>query len=219
MTKEIAMTRTNEIATSGGRTFESRAVVLARSDIDTDQILPARFMVRLTFTGIETHAFADERTAYQSQGRVHPLDAPTATGAGILIAGPNFGCGSSREHAPQALHRRGFRYVIAPSFGEIFAANSETIGLVCVIAAPDDVATLQGLCREAPDSIVWVDVKRSVIGLGNREWGAGISERARTVSGPHADFLERACRSADQTAAVLASLPSCCSPNFHGAGM
>lgn len=205
--------------TNDSRTYESRAVVLARTDIDTDQILPARFMVRLTFAGLEHHAFEDERAAFRAQNRVHPFDAENAKGAGILLAGANFGCGSSREHAPQALFRRGFRYVIAPSFGEIFAGNSDTIGLICLRADADRLTELQKVCSDDPFTRVTIDLGESLVHAGAVTCPVEVTERTRRVAQGGGDFLERALRASEKTARVLAALPSCCSPNVHGAGI
>ncbi len=119
-----------------------RLLVLPGADIDTDRIMPARFLKAITFTGLEQHVFADDRAAARAAGLVHPFDDPANAGAAILLAGPNFGCGSSREHAPQALLRWGIQAVVAPSFAEIFAGNATTIGLICASLQPDDLATL-----------------------------------------------------------------------------
>lgn len=137
-----------------------RAVVLRGSDIDTDRIMPARFLRAITFAGLEAHVFADDRAAAQAQGDVHPLDAPGAVGATILLTQANFGCGSSREHAPQALLRWGFRAVVAESFSPIFAANALTIGLVCVTASPGTIAELMQVVETTPDMALSVDLER-----------------------------------------------------------
>lgn len=119
-----------------------RLLVLPGADIDTDRIMPARFLKAITFAGLERHVFADDRAAARAAGRVHPFDMPEHAGASMLIAGPNFGCGSSREHAPQALLRWGIQAVVAPSFAEIFAGNATTIGLICAGMAPDAFDTI-----------------------------------------------------------------------------
>ena len=121
-----------------------RLLVLPGADIDTDRIMPARFLKAITFAGLEQHVFADDRAAARAAGLVHPFDDPANAGAAMLIAGPNFGCGSSREHAPQALLRWGIQAVVAPSFAEIFAGNATTIGLVCASLQPDDLTTVTG---------------------------------------------------------------------------
>lgn len=119
-----------------------RLLVLPGTDIDTDRIMPARFLKAITFAGLEQHVFADDRAAARAAGLVHPFDVPAHAGASILVAGPNFGCGSSREHAPQALLRWGIQAVVAPSFAEIFAGNATTIGLICAGIPPEAFTTL-----------------------------------------------------------------------------
>ncbi len=119
------------------RSLTARAAVLDRPDVDTDQIIPKQFLKRIERTGFGEFLFHDWR---QEPG--FELNAPEAEGAKILLTGPNFGCGSSREHAAWALQDHGFEVVVAPSFGDIFFSNSVQVGLVPVILAPDDVKAL-----------------------------------------------------------------------------
>lgn len=107
-----------------------RAVVLPVDDCDTDRLVPARYLKQLTFDGLGAVLLVDDRAA---AGGAHPLDAPGAVGATVLVVGRNFGCGSSREHAPQAVLRAGFRGIVGEGFAEIFAGNALTIGLVCAV--------------------------------------------------------------------------------------
>src|SRR5699024_10877425 len=109
-----------------------RAVYVAGNDIDTDRIIPASYMKCVTFDGLGQYAFHDERFDDDGNSQNHPLDAEKHKGASVLITGRNFGCGSSREHAPQALVRFGFKAIIAENFAEIFFGNSTKLGLVCV---------------------------------------------------------------------------------------
>ena len=145
--------------------IEGRAVALRGADIDTDRIMPARFLKAISFEGLEQHLFEDDRAADRARGATHPLDAPTAAGARILIVNSNFGCGSSREHAPQALYRQGFRAVVGESFSDIFSGNSLAIGLVCVTTAPDAVAALMAGVDKDPQAVVSVDVRAEIVSI------------------------------------------------------
>jgi 3-isopropylmalate/(R)-2-methylmalate dehydratase small subunit len=139
--------------------IEGRALPLHGDDMDTDRIMPARFLKSITFEGLEQHVFEDDRLAAKRSGQVHPFDDPAFQGATILLANRNFGAGSSREHAPQGLNRWGIRAVVAESFAEIFFGNSLMIGLACVSASARDVAALMSLVERDPRATLTVDVK------------------------------------------------------------
>jgi len=134
------------------------AIVLPGNDIDTDRIMPARFLKAVTFEGLESHLFEDDRREAAGRGLVHPFADTGRRGARVLLAGINFGCGSSREHAPQGLVRWGIRAVVAESFAEIFAGNSLMIGLPCVQVRPSDLATLRA-AAEDPQAEFVVDLE------------------------------------------------------------
>jgi len=142
------------------------AVHVPGSDIDTDRIIPARFMKCVTFDGLGEFAFHDVRFDKDGKPAGHPLDDPRFKGASILISGSNFGCGSSREHAPQALYRFGFRAVIAQSFAEIFFGNCTTLGIPCVCATAEDIARLSPAVEANPRMEVVVDVASRQVRFG-----------------------------------------------------
>ena len=132
-------------------------------DIDTDRIMPGRFLRSVTFEGLEQHLFEDERTGSavgdRAQAAQHSFDDPRYKSASVLLVNRNFGCGSSREHAPQGLHRAGFRAVVGESFSEIFFGNALIIGLPCVTAAPEAVRTLMERVEEYPDATLRIDLQ------------------------------------------------------------
>ena len=134
---------------------EGTACVLRGDEIDTDRIIPARYLRCVTFDGIGQYAFEDDRK--QAKGN-HPLDDARFAGASILIVGRNFGCGSSREHAPQALMRFGFNAFVGASFAEIFHGNCTALGLPCVTLAERDLATLMDRVELDPSQRVAIDL-------------------------------------------------------------
>lgn len=136
-----------------------RGVFVPGADIDTDRIIPARFMKCVTFDGLGEFAFYDVR--FDSDGRKtdHPLNDLRFHGANILVAGVNFGCGSSREHAPQSLRKFGFDAIIAESFAEIFFGNSTTLAMPCVTASAADLSSLRQAIEDDPTMEITVDVE------------------------------------------------------------
>lgn len=144
--------------------FTARTVVWAADDVDTDQVIPARFLKGTARSGWGEHLFADRR--YDAEGRPRPefpLNRPEAKGARVLVAGRNFGCGSSREHAVWALQGFGFQAVVAPSFADIFRGNALKNGLLPV--AVDD--TVYSRLVSAPGSAVTVDLEAQRLTLAD----------------------------------------------------
>lgn len=137
------------------KTVAGRGVPLIGNDIDTDRIIPARYLRCVTFDGLGEHAFADDRT--QTAGQ-HPFDQPQYHGASVLVVNRNFGCGSSREHAPQAIAKWGIKALIGESFAEIFFGNCVAMGVPCVTADPDTVRQLQERIAANPQAIVEIDL-------------------------------------------------------------
>lgn len=152
-----------------------RGVFVPGDDIDTDRIIPARFMKCVTFDGLGEFTFADARDADRTAGRLHPLDNPRFSGANILLSGSNFGCGSSREHAPQALYRFGFRAIIAESFAEIFFGNSTTLGVPCVKMTQQDIADLARLIDKDPSAIITIDLTENKVTVADVDFSGVIS--------------------------------------------
>jgi 3-isopropylmalate/(R)-2-methylmalate dehydratase small subunit len=146
--------------------IEGRVVPLSGDDVDTDRIIPARFLVSVTFEGLEKHVFADDRASRRGTASLHPFDESAFAGASVLLVNRNFGCGSSREHAPQALQRWGIRAVVGESFSEIFFGNSVAIGLPCVIAAHDAVRSLQEAVLRNPRLAVELDLASRTVRAG-----------------------------------------------------
>lgn len=145
-----------------------RAVFIPGADIDTDRIIPARFMKCVTFDGLGEFAFYDVRFDPNTGEKTdHPLNDERFSGASILLAGVNFGCGSSREHAPQSLRKYGFNGVIAESFAEIFFGNSTTLAMPCVIASGADIAKLRDAVEADPSLEVTIDVEALKVSAAN----------------------------------------------------
>ncbi len=141
--------------------IEGTALPMRGDDIDTDRIMPARYLKAVTFEGLEKYLFIDERAGSAAGGHghsVHPFDNPQFHGATILLVNRNFGCGSSREHAPQGLYRAGIRAVIGESFSEIFFGNAVMIGLPCLTASPLEVREMMDRVEERPDAKLRVDL-------------------------------------------------------------
>ena len=139
-------------------------VFIPGADIDTDRIIPARFMKCVTFDGLGEFAFYDVRFDSETGEKTnHPLNDARFKDASILIAGVNFGCGSSREHAPQSLRKYGFNAVIAESFAEIFYGNSTTLAMPCVMTSAADIAALRTAVEAKPDTIITIDLEKMTV--------------------------------------------------------
>ncbi len=149
-----------------------RAVHVPGADIDTDRIIPARFMKCVTFDGLGEFAFYDVRKNEDGSEKPHPLNEERFKGAKILLADANFGCGSSREHAPQALYRYGFRAVVAESFAEIFFGNCTTLGIPCVCASAEDIAALSAAVNADPTLEVRINVANQEVSYGDKSFPA-----------------------------------------------
>lgn len=143
-------------------------VYVPGDDIDTDRIIPARFMKCITFDGLGDYLFYDVRKTEDGEDKKHNLNDPRFSGASIIVSGNNFGCGSSREHAPQSIMRAGFKAVIAGSFAEIFYGNSTNLGVVCVTATDVDRKVLAEAIEINPELEITIDVNDHKIWFGDQ---------------------------------------------------
>ena len=161
-------------------TVTGRGVHVPGSDIDTDRIIPARFMKCVTFDGLGEYLFHDVRYDADGNENPHPLNEDRFKEASILLSGVNFGCGSSREHAPQALYRWGIRAVIAESFAEIFFGNCTTLGMPCVVASKEDIENLSTAVGADPTLEITIDVEGNRVRYGDgKDFPVHIVESAR----------------------------------------
>ena len=162
-----------------------RGVYVPGNDIDTDRIIPARFMKCVTFDGLGEFLFFDVRKNAGGTDKPHPLNDARFKGAAILFSGANFGCGSSREHAPQALQKHGFRAVVAENFAEIFFGNCTTLGIPCATASRADIAGIAAVVAANPQTEITLDVARQEIRFAGQVVKAGVraTDRDALVNG------------------------------------
>jgi len=154
-------------------TVTGRAVSIPSNDVDTDRIIPARFLKCVTFDGLGQYAFYDERFEQDGTEKLHPLNKPQYRNSSILISGSNFGCGSSREHAPQALYRHGFRAILAESYAEIFFGNAIMLGIPCLSLPGEALNILTKLAAKSPPPELIIDVASgSVTAEGQAFYGS-----------------------------------------------
>ena len=161
------------------RLIEGSGLPLPGDNIDTDRIIPARYLRSVSFEGLEHHLFADDREQAQAQGVIHPCANPRYDAAAILLVNANFGCGSSREHAPQAIRRRGIRAVVGESFSEIFFGNSVALGMPCVSVSADAARALQQIAADEPTLVMTIDLGAPTIAARDRTFPATLPAAAR----------------------------------------
>jgi 3-isopropylmalate/(R)-2-methylmalate dehydratase small subunit len=157
-----------------------RGIPLVGNEIDTDRIIPARFLKAVTFDGLGTHVFADDRAQLQGQ---HPFDQPQFQGAEVLVVNSNFGCGSSREHAPQAIAKWGIKAIVGESFSEIFFGNCVMLGIPCAIANPETTSRIQEMLQADPTLAVTVDLAAGKVTCGD------FQDSITMTDGPLQQFL------------------------------
>jgi len=179
-------------------TVEGRGIPVRGDDIDTDRIIPARYLKEITFSRMGEYPFYDERFTPEGETKDHPFNDPRCQGASLLVANANFGCGSSREHAPQALMRWGIKAVIAESLAEIFAGNCTMIGVPAVTLSAPDIRRLQDLLGTRPETPMCLNLQARILTLGEVQFEIQIPESRRQA------LMEGTW---DSTALLLSNLP------------
>lgn len=184
--------------------INARGIPVRGNDIDTDRIIPARYLRCVTFEGLGEHPFEDDR----QQDPNHPFNRAAYQGAGILIANDNFGCGSSREHAPQSLMRWGVQAVLAESFAEIFFGNCLALGIPCATLAREDVEAIMAAVEADPTLAISLDVEDETATAGGQVYPAHIQPIARhQFLGGSWDTVSQLLEAKDQIVATAERLP------------
>ncbi|MDA7640969.1 3-isopropylmalate dehydratase small subunit [Opitutaceae bacterium] len=185
-----------------------KGVYVAGNEIDTDRIIPARFMKCVTFDGLGEYLFYDVRKNEDGSDKDHPLNDNRFSDATILLSGENFGCGSSREHAPQALYRYGFRGIVAESYAEIFFGNCTTLGIPCFCATKEDIRTMAAAIEADPSLEITLDVENERIRFGDQNLTAVVRESARkALSEGKWDMIGELTEGEPEVVKVVAGLP------------
>ena len=186
-------------------TISGTGIPLTGNDIDTDRIIPARFLRCVTFDGLGANVFEDDRS--QLKG-AHPFDLPQFQGANVLVVNSNFGCGSSREHAPQALAKWGITAIVGESFSEIFFGNCVAMGIPCLTANPVTTTRLQEILTSKPTTPITVDVAALTVHCGDfvGELSIGEGSRQQLTNGTW-DACGQLVANGTQTKATALKLP------------
>ncbi|MEM9399049.1 MAG: 3-isopropylmalate dehydratase small subunit [Verrucomicrobiota bacterium] len=188
--------------------IKGRCIPAPGDDIDTDRIIPARFMKCVTFDGLGEYFFYDVRFDQDGNKTDHPLNDSKFEGSSILLSGNNFGCGSSREHAPQSLYRYGIRAVVAEGYAEIFFGNSTTLGIPCVTASKEDIATIRTIIEEDPQAELSVDIIDLKLTIKEQSFDCQIRDTARdALTSGQWDPLGNLLQAEPQVTAVAEKLP------------
>ncbi len=188
--------------------ISGRAVPVPGADVDTDRIIPARFLKCVTFDDLAAGMFYDERFEGDGSSKGHPIDQETYQGASIMVVGPNFGCGSSREHAPQSIKRFGFQAIVGVSYAEIFFGNSTNLGMPCVSMSEADNEKLMQLVAENPQAEMNIDLEALEVSFSEAKFKITMPEGAREalVSGKW-DAIQELVDQEEKINVVAASLP------------
>ncbi|MCM8529542.1 MAG: 3-isopropylmalate dehydratase small subunit [Lentisphaeraceae bacterium] len=171
-------------------------VTVRGNDIDTDRIIPARFLKCVVFEGLGEFAFADDKAQMAEKGETHPFDMPEFAGSSVLFVNKNFGCGSSREHAPQSLSRWGIKAIVGESYSEIFFGNNVSMGIPCLIATKENIEKLMDANEADKKAKCSVSVEELTVTVGNT------TVPVTLAAGPREQFLKG---SWDVTAELLAN--------------
>jgi 3-isopropylmalate/(R)-2-methylmalate dehydratase small subunit len=156
------------------------ALPIRGDNIDTDRIIPARFLKAVSFDGLERYLFEDDRREVRGAATGgHPVDQPFYASAAIMLVQANFGCGSSREHAPQAIRRRGIRAVVGESFSEIFFGNAMALGMPCLTTSREAIDALMSIVEEGPSTEMTVDLSALRLTTSGRQFALSMPAAAR----------------------------------------
>jgi len=161
--------------------LSGKGITVHGNEIDTDRIIPARFMKCVTFEGLGAYAFNDERVDGDGKSKGHSFDDNKYKGHSILISNANFGCGSSREHAPQALKDWGIQALICESFAEIFAGNCSSLGIPAVTLSSEDIEELQSLVEKEPETEIHMNLVDMKVTAGSKEWKVSMDDAYRNA--------------------------------------
>jgi len=188
--------------------ISGKGIVVRGNDIDTDRIIPARFMKCVTFDGLGSFAFNDERFDGSGKKKNHPFDDNRWAGNPVLVTNSNFGCGSSREHAPQALRDYGIRAIVGESFAEIFAGNCSSLGMPTMRLAAAEVLSLQTLIETNFDTLVSIDIGEKTVSAGGANWRFSMpeSQRRALLDGTW-DSMSVLAEAGEDIARLASSLP------------
>jgi len=187
--------------------ISGRVVPVPGADVDTDRIIPARFLKCITFDDLAEGMFYDERFNADGSSKGHPIDDSKFSGASIMLVGPNFGCGSSREHAPQSIKRFGFEAIIGVSYAEIFFGNSTNLGLPCVSLSESDNETLMALVSASPEQALTLNLETMITTFGDHSFSIAMPDGAREalISGKW-DVIQELVDNIPEVEAVAANL-------------
>ena len=156
-------------------------IVIRGNDIDTDQIIPARYLKAVTFAGIEKYAFYDLRYNADGSKKDHPFNDEKYVDGNIMIVNSNFGCGSSREHAPQTLKRCGIDAIIGESFAEIFAGNCTTLGMPILCLSRQEIHTIQDIVETKPSTPIEINIEKAQVIVNQTMYASSIKKEIQTT--------------------------------------